>query len=79
MDRDAKLSLKSPGHHSGVATFAAHGLSAEFQNTEECEVKEISTCVGPLVKDASLARSLISKDMNPPLGRGFYLSRTSYS
>jgi FkbM family methyltransferase len=50
LDRDARLTLKSPGHHSGMATFAHHDLSTKFQNVEECEVREISAYAGPLVK-----------------------------
>ncbi len=65
LDRDAKLSLKSPGHHSGMATFADQGLSAEFQKTEECEVKEISAYVGPLVKDRLFGAKLDIEGSEP--------------
>ena len=49
LDRDDKLILRSPSHHSGMATFAQSKRSASFEVVEVCEVKEISAYVGPLI------------------------------
>jgi FkbM family methyltransferase len=49
MDRDATLTLQSPAHHSGMATFADTNGNNYFERTETCEVREISKYVGPLV------------------------------
>ena len=49
MDRDATLTLQSPAHHSGMATFADTNGNNYFEKTETCEVREIGNCVGPLV------------------------------
>jgi FkbM family methyltransferase len=65
MDRDAKLSLKSPGHHSGMATFADHDLSTSFEKTEECEVKEIGAYAGPLVTDRPFGAKLDIEGSEP--------------
>ena len=49
MDRDDTLTLQSPAHHSGMATFAGADGNDYFEKTETCEVREISSYVGPLV------------------------------
>ena len=49
MNRDATLTLQSPSHHSGMATFADTQGNDYFEKTETCEVREISKYVGPLV------------------------------
>ena len=65
MDRDARLVLRSPGHHSGMATFSDHDRSGGFENTEECEVKEINSYVGPLVKGRPFGAKLDIEGSEP--------------
>jgi FkbM family methyltransferase len=65
MDHDAKLSLKSPGYHSGMATFAEHGQSENFENFEECEVKEIGSYAGPLVRNRRFGAKLDIEGSEP--------------
>jgi FkbM family methyltransferase len=50
LDRDDKLVLRSPSYHSGMATFARAETGFSFEVVEECEVKEISAYVGPLIE-----------------------------
>lgn len=49
LDRNDKLILHSPSFHSGMATFAGHSATAHFDRTEECDVRDISAYVAPLV------------------------------
>jgi FkbM family methyltransferase len=49
LDRDARLTLRYPANHSGVATFANHQDANSFELVEECEVRNIETYVRPLV------------------------------
>lgn len=52
LDRDDRLTLRSPAHHSGMATFADTSTAGEaFDAAETCEVREVGGYLGPLVSD----------------------------
>jgi len=67
LDRDDKLILRSPSHHSGMATFAGSGNRASFEVVEECDVREISSYVGPLVEGRAFGAKLDVEGSEPAL------------
>jgi FkbM family methyltransferase len=67
MDRDDILTLQSPEHHSGMATFADTDDNSYFEKTETCEVREISAYVGPLVEGRSFGAKLDIEGSEPAI------------
>jgi FkbM family methyltransferase len=57
LDRDATLTLLSPAHHSGMATFTDTDVDY-FTKSETCEVREIGSYVGPLVHEKPFGAKL---------------------
>lgn len=67
MDRDDILTLQSPAHHSGMATFADTDGNSYFEKTETCEVREISSYVGPLVEGKPFGAKLDIEGSEPAI------------
>ncbi|MGY4602914.1 FkbM family methyltransferase [Bradyrhizobium sp. USDA 4474] len=67
LDRDATLSLRSPDHHSGRATFAQHGTTPTFDHQEVCEVRAVDTYVDPLVRGRPFGAKLDIEGSEPKI------------